>query len=77
MSRCSIGLLIARYLKIQSSRKNRLPPMSAFTEKTYLSAVFSKSILITAYQTFLFVSDNIKLGRACSSDVYSVLKKKS
>ena len=32
-----------------------------------------KSIPATAYQAFIFVSDSIKLGRACSSDVYSVL----
>ena len=29
---------------------------------------------MTAYQTFLFVADSIKLDRACSSDVYSVLR---
>ena len=36
-----------------------------------------KSIPATAYQTFIFVSDSTKLGRACSSDVYSVLRTKA
>ena len=44
--------------------------MSAFTEETkQLSTNFGKSIPTTAYQTFLFVSNTIKLSRACSSDV--------
>ena len=42
-----------------------------------LSTISSKSISTTAYQTFLFVSDSIKLGRACSSDFYSVLRTKA
>ena len=33
-----------------------------------LSTNFGKSIPTTAYQTFIFVPDCIKLGRACSSD---------
>jgi len=40
-----------------------------------LSTNFGKSIPTTAYQTFLFIPDIIKLG-ACSSDVYSVLRTK-
>ena len=40
----------------------------------WLSTISGKSIPTTAYQTFLFVSDSIKLGKACSSDVYSVLR---
>ena len=54
--------------------------MSAFTDETYLYAVIpdsGKSIPPTAYQTFIFVSDSIKLGRACSSDVHSVLRTKA
>ena len=54
--------------------------MSVFTEETYLYAVFTisgKSIPTMAYQTFIFVSDCIKLGRACSSDVNSILRTKS
>ena len=54
--------------------------MSVFTKETYLSAVthhYSKSIPTTAYQTFLFVSDSIKLGRACSNNVYSLLRTKA
>ena len=39
-----------------------------------LSPNFGKSIPTTAYQTLLFVPDNIKLGRACSRDVNSVLR---
>ena len=44
-----------------------------------LSTNFSKSILSTAYKTFLFVPDGIhvKVGRACSSNVYSVLRTKA
>ena len=48
--------------------------MSAFTKET---RNFGKLIPTTAYQTFLFVPDNIKLGRACSSDVYSILRTKA
>ena len=42
-----------------------------------LSTISDKLIPATAYQTFLFVSDSIKLGRACSSNVYSVLRIKA
>ena len=42
-----------------------------------LSTNFGKSIPTTAYQTFLFVPDSRKLGRACSSDVYSILRPKA
>ena len=48
--------------------------MSAFTKETYLYAVSTgvgKSIPTTAYQTIL---DSFKVGRACSSDIYSVLR---
>ena len=38
---------------------------------------FSKSIPTTVYQTFLFVSDSIKLGKACSSNVHCVLRTKT
>ena len=41
-----------------------------------LSHDSGKSIPAAAYQTFIFVSDS-KLGRACSSDVYSVLRTKA
>jgi len=43
----------------------------------WLSTNFGKSIPTTAYQTFLFVPKSIKLGRACSSDVYSALSTKA
>ena len=39
-----------------------------------LSTDLGQSIPTTASQTFIFVSDSIKLGRACSSDVHSVLR---
>ena len=42
-----------------------------------LSLDSGKSIPATAYQAFIFVSDSIKLGRACSSDVNSVLRTKA
>ena len=42
-----------------------------------LSTNFGKSNFTTAYQTFLFVPDSVKLGRACSSDVYSALRTKA
>ena len=54
--------------------------MSVFTEETCLYVVihqFGMSIPIMAYKTFLFVPDSLKLGRACSSDVYSVLRTKA
>ena len=51
----------------------RLPRKHAFMR---LSANFSKSIPTTNYQIFPFVSDSIKLGRACSSNVYSVPRTK-
>ena len=51
-----------------------LPRKHAFMQ---LSTHFCKSIPTTASQTFLFVHDSIKLGRACSSDVCSVLRTKA
>ena len=54
--------------------------MSRLTEETCLYAVstnFGMSVPTTAYKTFLFVPDTLKLGRACSSDVYSVLRTKA
>ena len=42
-----------------------------------LSTNFVESISITAYQTFIFLSDSIKLGRSRSSDVYGILRTKS
>ena len=42
-----------------------------------LSPDSGKSIPATAYQTFIFVSNSTKLGRACNSDVYSVLRPKA
>ena len=73
-------LLVARYLKIKlkteqvSSNECCLPRKHAFM---WLSTNFGKPILTMAYQTFLFVPDSIKLDRACSSDVYSVLRTKA
>jgi len=38
--------------------------LSAFTEETYLyTVIYCKSTTTTAYQTFTFVSDSIKLGK--------------
>ena len=42
-----------------------------------LSPDSGKSIPTTANQTFIFVSDSTKLGRVCSSDVYSILRTKA
>ena len=42
-----------------------------------LSTNFVQSISTTAYQIFIFLSDSIKLGRSCSSDVYGILRTKS
>ena len=70
-------LLVAGYLEIKLkteqfvSNECHLPRKHAFVQ---LSTNFGKSILTTAYQKFLFVADSIKLDRACSSDVYSVLR---
>ena len=44
--------------------------MSVFTKEAYLYAVinqFGMWIPTTAYQTFLFVPDSIKLDRACAA----------
>ena len=46
--------------------------MSASTNKGTFTWLSGKSIPTTAYQTFLFVSDSIKLGTACISDVYNI-----
>ena len=51
-----------------------LPRKHAFMR---LSTYFGRSIPTTAYQTFLFGPDIIKLGRACSIDVYSTLRTKA
>ena len=56
-----------------ASNEYRLLSKLAFLR---LSTNFSKSIPTMASQTFLFVPDGIKLGRACSSDVYSILRTK-
>ena len=72
-------LPVAGYLEIQlkteqvASNECRLPRKHAFLR---LSTNFGKSIPTTAYQTFLFVP-SIKLGRAFSSNVYSVLRTKA
>ena len=42
-----------------------------------LSTNFGRSIPTTTYQTFLFVPNSIKLGRACSRNVYSVPRTKA
>jgi len=69
-----LRLLVAGYLKIKlsteqvASNECRLPRKYAFMR---LSTNLGKSIPTKAYQIFLFVPDSIKLGRACSSDVYS------
>ena len=74
---CSVlGLLVARHLEIKLKKGQ-----AATNECVYRGNVplcgYPRSIPATAYQTFIFVSDSItKLGRACSSDVYSVLKLK-
>ena len=36
----------------------------------------SSTLIPIAYQTFIFVSNSIKLGKARSSDAYSVQKRK-
>ena len=73
-------LLVTGYLEIKfkmeqvASNECRLPWTHAFMR---LSTNFTKSILTTAYQTFIFVPDSVKLDRACSSDVYSILRTKA
>ena len=46
--------------------------MSVFTKEGTFTWLSSKLIPTTAYQIFLFVSDSIKLGTACISDVYNI-----
>ena len=50
--------------------------MCAFTFMQ-LSHDSGKLIPATAYQTFIFISNSIKLDRACNSDVDSVLRTKA
>ena len=73
-------VLVAGYLEIKlktelvASNECRLLRKYAFM---WLSTNLGKSIPTKAHQIFLFVPDSIKLGRACSSDVYSILKTKT
>ena len=71
--RTVLDLLVARYLKIKLKKEQ---VASNECGNIPLCSDFSKSIPTTAYQTFHFVSDCIKLDRACSSDVYSILENK-
>ena len=60
-------LLVAGYLEI----KFRLPPMNVLPRKQtfmWLSTNLGKSISTSAYKTYRFVPDSIKLGRAGSHD---------
>ena len=77
ISHCSLSS-VSWVPRDKSLRTGCLQWMHLLRKRTFmwLSTNFSKSIPTTAYQTFLFVSDSIKLGRACSSDVYSVLRTK-
>ena len=73
-------LLVAGYVEIKlkkeqiASNEYHLPRKLAFMR---ISTIFGKSIPTMAYQIFLFVPNSIKLDRACSSDVYSVLRTKA
>ena len=62
--------LVAGYLKIQL-KKEQVASIDQGNMRAFLwlSTNFGK--------TFLFVHNNIKLARACSSDVYSVLRTKA
>ena len=67
-------LPVARYLKIKLKNYVCLTRKHTFKQ---LSTNFCTSIPTTAYQTFLFVSDSMKLSRSCSSDIYSILNAKA
>ena len=66
-------LLVAGYLEIKL--KNYL----CLTRKHTLKQLSTNFTLIptTAYQTFLFISNGIKLSRSCSSNIYSILNTKA
>ena len=65
-------LLVAGYLEIMLKKKQVASNECVYWGNVFmrLSTNFGKPIPTMAYQTFLFVPDSIKLGRACSSDVY-------
>ena len=74
--------LVAGYLEIKLKKEQVASNECCLLRKhafMWLSTNFGKSILSTAYQTFLFVPDGIhvKVGRACSSNVYSILRTKA
>ena len=75
--RCSIPLLLAGYLDIELKTEKVACNDQGNMLFMRLSTNFGKSIPTTAYQTFFFVPDSIKLSRACSSDVYNILRKKA
>ena len=73
-------LLVASYLKIKLKKGQVASSECVYRGDMPLDSyppILVKWIPTPAYQTFLFVPDSIKLGRACSSDVYSVLRTKA
>ena len=80
MYRAVLGLLVARHLEMKLKKEQVASNECVYRGNIYfmqLSPDSGKLIPTTAYQTFIFVSDSINLGRACSSDVYSVLRTKA
>ena len=80
--RTVLCLLVASYLKIKLKKGQVASSECVYRGNMPLGSyppilVINKSIFTPAYQTFLFVPNSIKLGKACSSNVYSVLRTKA
>ena len=70
LSRTVLCLLVAGYLEIEP-KKGQVASVECVYRGNITLSGFGQ-ITTTAYQTFPFVLDSIKLGRACRSNVYSV-----
>ena len=76
LSRTVLCLLVADYLEIKPTKGQVASIKCVYRRKVTLSD-FGMLFTTTAYQTFPFVSNSIKLGRACSSNVYSIQRTKA
>ena len=75
LSHTVLCLLVAGYLEIKP-KKGQVASIECIYRGNITLSDFDQ-ITTTAYQMFPFVSDSIKLGRACSSNVYRVQRTKA
>ena len=68
---------MARYLEIKLKKEQVASNECAYQGSINFIRLTGKSITTTAYEIFLFLSDSIKLGTACSSDVYNIQRTKA